>query len=65
MRCLKKVKCKYSQKVLAETLGVTQPTISGWLNLKYRPVGLARAALMEHFPGVLMDIDEGFEEMET
>ena len=55
-----KIKTKYSQKTISDTVGVTQPTISGWLHLKYQPVGLARKELKKHFPQLLKDIDNGF-----
>ena len=56
-----KIKSKHSQVHISKVIGVTQPTVSGWLNLKFKPVGLARDAMETNFPDLLKRIDDGFE----
>ena len=54
------IKTKHTQVKIAETLGITQPTVSNWLKLKTKPTGLQRKAMAEHFPELLERIDEAW-----
>lgn len=44
------IKTKLKQQNIAETLGISQPTVSNWLKMKAKPTGLAKVALENHFP---------------
>jgi len=44
------IKSKHTQATIASTLGVSQPTVSNWFKLNARPTGLAKAALLKHYP---------------
>ena len=52
------IKTNLTQTEIAETLGISQPTVSNWLSLKTNPQGLQRVALKKHYPKLLQEIDK-------
>jgi predicted transcriptional regulator len=54
------IKTKHTQVKIADTIGVSQPTVSYWLKMKSKPTGLQRKALEQHFPDLLQRIDEAW-----
>ena len=51
-------KLKYSQKRLAEALGVSFSTINRWENLKHEPSQLAQNSFYEFCENNFIDVDE-------
>ena len=54
------IKTKFSQVLIAEKLGISQPTVSNWLKMKTKPVGLAKRALEMNFPELGEAIEEAW-----
>lgn len=54
------VKTKLKQQMIATTLGVSQPTVSNWLQLKAKPTGLAKDALEQSFPQLAEAIEDAW-----
>lgn len=54
------IKTRQSQTEIAKTLGITQATVSNWLNIKARPSGLAKKALADNYPELLEKIAEAW-----
>lgn len=52
------IKTKHKQTRISEKTGVSQPTVSNWLKGKTKPTGLQRNALQEHYPEILVRIEE-------
>lgn len=52
------IKTRYKQSTIADKLGVTQPTVSNWLNLRAKPEGLQKKALNHSYPDILKRIEQ-------
>jgi predicted transcriptional regulator len=51
------IKTRHKQRVIAEKLGVTQPTVSNWLNMRVKPEGLPKQALKHNYPDLYKRIN--------
>ncbi len=59
------IKTKLTQTEIAETLGVSQPTVSNWLSLKTIPQGLQKRALKEQFPELSQEIKKAWMKIDS
>lgn len=55
-----KIKTRISQNIIAKEIGVSQVTVSNWLNMRHKPTGLQKKALKTHFPEILQRIEEAW-----
>ena len=52
------IRTRFLQHTLANTLNVSQATVSHWLNMKTQPTGLTKKALERYYPGLAKKIEE-------
>ena len=44
------IKTPFTQAHIAQTLEISQPTVSNWLKMKAKPSNMAQKVLQQHFP---------------